>query len=66
MLIFSNPSNPVGTMIDSEDFSRICKAASADTVMVVDEAYYEYAAALKQFPDSLAIFWDNAIILMPF
>ena len=55
MLIFSNPSNPVGTMIDSEGFSRICKAASPDTVMVVDEAYYEYAAALKQFPDSLSI-----------
>ncbi len=55
MLIFSNPSNPVGSMIDSEDFCRICKAASADTVIIVDEAYYEYAAALKKFPDSLAI-----------
>ncbi len=55
MLIFSNPSNPVGTMIDSEGFSRICQAASPDTILVVDEAYYEYAATQEQFPDSLAL-----------
>ena len=53
MLIFSNPSNPVGAMVTEKEFARICKAAAPETIMVIDEAYYEYAAGNPEYPDSL-------------
>lgn len=51
MLIFSTPSNPVGTIINKQDFRRICRAIPAKTILVVDEAYYEYAAGDDDYPD---------------
>ncbi|WP_230492495.1 histidinol-phosphate transaminase [Martelella alba] len=55
MMIFSNPSNPVGCMLDNGEFRRLIDAAPADCLLVVDEAYYEYCADLADYPDSLAI-----------
>lgn len=55
MLIFSNPSNPVGSLLDSSGLQRLCRAASPETLLVIDEAYYEYVENLDNFPDSLSI-----------
>lgn len=48
-----NPSNPVGCMLNSADFGRLIDATSPETLLVVDEAYYEYASLHPDFPDSL-------------
>ncbi len=55
MLIFSNPSNPVGTLLERSGFERLCRAASPETILVIDEAYYEYVRDLDIFPDSRSI-----------
>lgn len=55
MLIFSNPSNPVGTLLDQRGLERICREVSPETILVIDEAYYEYVKDLEVFPDSLSI-----------
>ena len=55
MLIFSNPSNPVGTLVDGNELERLCRAASPETILVIDEAYYEYVKDLDVFPDSRSI-----------
>lgn len=55
MVIFSNPSNPVGCMLDRQGFQRLIAAAPADALLVVDEAYYEYCAHLADYPDSLTL-----------
>lgn len=60
MVILSNPSNPVGCMLDSHAFRRIVQAASAETLLVIDEAYYEYAHTTPGFPDALAELRDQA------
>ncbi len=52
MLIFSNPSNPVGAMLNQDGFSRMVRSLRADTVVVIDEAYYEYAVDAPGYPDS--------------
>lgn len=54
MAILSNPSNPVGCMLDASAFARIVQAAPQDTLLVIDEAYYEYALHTPGFPDALA------------
>jgi histidinol-phosphate aminotransferase len=60
MVILSNPSNPVGCMLDSHAFRRIVKATPAQTLLVIDEAYYEYALTTPGFPDALAELHNQA------
>ena len=52
MVIFSNPSNPVGCMLDNAGFERIIAAAPQDCVLVIDEAYFEYCRNNPDYPDS--------------
>jgi histidinol-phosphate aminotransferase len=44
MLIFANPMNPVGSWMTGAEFGRVAAAVSPETLVVVDEAYAEYAA----------------------
>lgn len=55
LLIFSNPSNPVGSILSGRNLAAICDSMPHDTLIVIDEAYYEYAAREDSFPDSLAL-----------
>lgn len=55
MLIFGNPSNPVGTSIAADDLRLILAHISPRTLLVFDEAYLEYAAADPSYPDFLAM-----------
>lgn len=50
-----NPSNPVGCMLDAAQFAQVLEATPAHTVLVVDEAYYEYALHDDDYPDVLAM-----------
>jgi histidinol-phosphate aminotransferase len=43
MLLFSNPMNPVGSWLSEGDLSRVLDATGDETLIVVDEAYAEYA-----------------------
>ena len=43
MLLFSNPMNPVGSWLSGSDLSRVLDAVGDETLIVVDEAYAEYA-----------------------
>ncbi|MFC5521133.1 histidinol-phosphate transaminase [Polaromonas jejuensis] len=54
LAMLSNPSNPVGCMLDAHAFRRIVQATPPETLLVIDEAYYEYARLTPGFPDALA------------
>jgi histidinol-phosphate aminotransferase len=53
LVMFSNPSNPVGCILDRKGFSQVLAATPRGALLVVDEAYGEYAAELPEFPESL-------------
>lgn len=53
--MLANPSNPVGCMFDAQAFTRLVDATPAGTLLVIDEAYYEYAQRERSFPDALAV-----------
>lgn len=55
MVVFSNPSNPVGCMLGRDDFLQLIAAVPQDCLLVIDEAYYEYCANQADYPDSLAL-----------
>jgi histidinol-phosphate aminotransferase len=50
MIMFSNPSNPVGTSIAGDDMRRLLSAVGDSTLIVFDEAYFEYAAEDASYP----------------
>lgn len=46
LVLLANPNNPTGTMVGAEAIERFLKAAPKHVVVVLDEAYYEFAAHL--------------------
>ncbi|WP_198969934.1 histidinol-phosphate transaminase [Xylophilus sp. ASV27] len=52
--MIANPSNPVGCLFDAAAFERLLAATPAGTLLVIDEAYVEYARLAPGFPDALA------------
>jgi histidinol-phosphate aminotransferase len=53
LVMFSNPSNPVGCILDREGFAEVLAVVPRGALLVVDEAYGEYAEDHPAFPDSL-------------
>lgn len=55
MLMFSNPSNPVGCMLDKDGFECIIASVSLDYILIVDESYYKCAMSESKYPDGLFV-----------
>lgn len=54
MVVVCNPNNPTGTSVGGEALDRFADSLPEDVVLVVDEAYGEYARC-DDFPDALAL-----------
>ena len=59
--MLANPSNPVGCMFTAQAFEHLLAATPAHTLLVVDEAYYEYACHAAGYPDVLALLQGHAM-----
>ncbi len=60
----TNPHNPSGVYLEEAAVRRVCEAASAQTLVVLDEAYVHYSGTdglMKLLPD-----YDNLIVLRTF
>jgi len=55
LIMFSCPSNPVGSTLQSDQLQSILDALPAHTLLVFDEAYYEYAQVDASYPDCFAM-----------
>ncbi|MCP3931288.1 MAG: histidinol-phosphate transaminase [Bacteroidetes bacterium] len=67
LIIIANPNNPTGTIITEEELIRLLESVSPHTLVVVDEAYYEYVSD-KDYPRSLDLQkkYPNLIVLRTF
>jgi len=54
VVIVCNPNNPTGTSVGRAELDRFVEALPADVVLVIDEAYCEYARR-ADFPDGLEV-----------
>ncbi|MBR6729325.1 MAG: histidinol-phosphate transaminase [Clostridia bacterium] len=63
-----NPNNPTGSIYSTEEQLAFLEALPEDILVVLDEAYYEYACGNSAYPDSLAHFkkHKNLLILRTF
>jgi histidinol-phosphate aminotransferase len=61
MLLVSNPSNPVGCAMDGAQIRRLLSCVSPGTLVVWDEAYYEYAVATPGYADCRALLAESGL-----
>jgi len=45
MIILANPNNPSATLVPVDELRRLCEAVAGEAVVVVDEAYIDFALA---------------------
>lgn len=60
MLLFANPMNPVGSWLTPAELDRVIAAVDQDTLVVVDEAYAEYAAG-EDYPSAVDLLRDTPL-----
>lgn len=67
IVFLCNPNNPTGTIINSDEFKRLVDAVPATTLLVADEAYYEFVDDPK-YPQSLDLLekHPNLIVMRTF
>lgn len=66
MVYIANPNNPTGTYLPSPDFEKLVQEVPGDVILVVDEAYYEYAKDVVDYPSALDFRRENMVILRTF
>ncbi len=66
IIYIANPDNPMGTYITSEEFDEFYTHIPEKVLIILDEAYYEFAQSNADFPDSMTYRYDNVITLRTF
>lgn len=55
LIFIDNPCNPTGAMMNAEELKSLLEAVPPRVLVVVDEAYYEFASDDEAYPDTLAL-----------
>lgn len=66
IVYIANPDNPTGTYITKEEFDFLMKHVPAHTIVILDEAYFEFAQKTRDYPDSMTYRYDNVLTLRTF
>jgi histidinol-phosphate aminotransferase len=66
IIYLANPNNPTGTTFTRVEFERFMKRVPARVLVILDEAYFEYASENPDYPDSMQYRMDNVITLRTF
>jgi histidinol-phosphate aminotransferase len=61
-----NPNNPTGTIFTRQEFDDFMGRVPAHVLIILDEAYFEYARDNPSYPDSMHYRYDNVITLRTF
>ena len=59
-----NPNNPTGGIFSQKEQADFLAQVPENVLVVIDEAYYEYARSAQDFPDSLAELTNRKNILI--
>lgn len=66
IIYIANPDNPMGTTITRQEFDEFYKHVPERVLIILDEAYYEFAQDSPDYPDSMNYRYDNVITLRTF
>ena len=66
LIYLCNPNNPTGTFFSRRSFDRFMEHVPPRVLVLLDEAYFEFAHKLADYPDSMDYRHDNVITLRTF
>ncbi len=66
IIYLANPNNPTGTIFTRHQFEEFYKHVPERVLIILDEAYFEYAKDNPRYPDSMHYRYDNVITLRTF
>jgi histidinol-phosphate aminotransferase len=66
IVYLANPNNPTGTIFTKLQFDEFYKHVPERVLIILDEAYFEYATDDPRYPDSMHYRYDNVITLRTF
>lgn len=71
VVFIANPNNPTGTWIGKDSLAEFLKAVPANVLVVLDEAYFEYAyadSAAENYPNGIELLneYPNLIVTRTF
>jgi histidinol-phosphate aminotransferase len=66
IIYLANPNNPTGTIFTRGEFESFYRRVPPHTLIILDEAYFEYARDNPDYPDSMTYRYDNVITLRTF
>lgn len=55
VIFIANPDNPVGTYVNETELMRFLEGVPSSVIIVLDEAYYEFAANNKDYPNTMKL-----------
>jgi len=66
IIYLANPNNPTGTIVTTREFDAFMASVPDHVLIILDEAYFEYAMENPLYPDSMHYRYDNVITLRTF
>jgi histidinol-phosphate aminotransferase len=66
IIYLANPNNPTGTIFTRHEFDEFYRHVPERVLIILDEAYFEYAKDNPRYPDSMNYRYDNVITLRTF
>jgi histidinol-phosphate aminotransferase len=66
IVYLANPNNPTGTIFTRHEFEEFYRHVPERVLIILDEAYFEYAKDNPRYPDSMHYRYDNVITLRTF
>lgn len=66
IVYLANPNNPTGTIFTRQEFDAFYRHVPERVLIILDEAYFEYAKDNPRYPDSMHYRYDKVITLRTF
>ena len=66
IIYLANPNNPTGTIITKNEIEKLLEKCPSNILIIMDEAYFEYAEDCEEYPNSLNYDYPNIITLRTF
>lgn len=66
VIYICNPNNPTGTYITKKEFDYLMGHVPSHVLVILDEAYFEFANEMEDYPDSMDYRYDNVLTLRTF
>ncbi|MCC5941229.1 MAG: histidinol-phosphate transaminase [Balneolaceae bacterium] len=66
LVYIANPNNPTGTYLTKSEYKYLIDNLPDDVLLIADEAYFEYAKDIDDYPSALDYRKKNVILLRTF